>query len=390
MTTTNQLGAMMLTDEQRRDMAKAIVETYLGFPAPDREPGNLDLKAVDAAFAVLLSASKPAAPMDLSADQRQAILHQCRLYLDDESGRYNARAVLTRIFSIAASPAAPAQSAEPVTWALRIGDSPSWAYMQLESDADFYGKQSGLKYEKRPLYAAPQPTQPAKAGEAFAYYTDWADERRYSKEPVEIHEPGLELTFDVDHPATDYWHPLYTKPQQSAPVPDDERAALKPFAYAVDIEMRQMSLGTRRSTTICTKRGGDFTVPLYTGAEIARAASPQAAATPDFLKICQEEMARSSITSLPMKLGFMASRGMTAEQCDEWMRTTRRNFVAAVTATQPAQTRALTVTPAMVKAAMPWLTSLHHMRKTDKESHVEEAIKAALTAAQPASGGGHE
>ncbi|WP_036023322.1 hypothetical protein [Paraburkholderia dilworthii] len=39
----------------------------------------------------------------------------------------------------------------------------------------------------------------------------------------------------------------------------------------------------------------------------------------------------------------------------------------------------VTVTPAMVKAAMPWLTGLQHMRKTDKESHVEEAIKAALS-----------
>jgi hypothetical protein len=55
------------------------------------------------------------------------------------------------------------------------------------------------------------------------------------------------------------------------------------------------------------------------------------------------------------------------------------------TAAPPAQT-ALTVTPAMVKAAMPWLTGLQHMRKTDKESNVEEAIKAALTAAQSASG----
>jgi hypothetical protein len=51
----------------------------------------------------------------------------------------------------------------------------------------------------------------------------------------------------------------------------------------------------------------------------------------------------------------------------------------------PAQT-ALTVTPAMVKAAMPWLAGLHYMRTTDKESRVEEAIKAALTAAQSASG----
>ena len=37
--------------------------------------------------------------------------------------------------------------------------------------------------------------------------------------------------------------------------------------------------------------------------------------------------------------------------------------------------------PAMVKAAMPWLTNLSVMRKTDKESHVEEAIRAAIAAA---------
>jgi hypothetical protein len=46
-----------LTDEQRRNAAKAIVETYLGFPAPDREPCDLDLKAVDAAFGTLLSSA---------------------------------------------------------------------------------------------------------------------------------------------------------------------------------------------------------------------------------------------------------------------------------------------------------------------------------------------
>lgn len=44
----------------------------------------------------------------------------------------------------------------------------------------------------------------------------------------------------------------------------------------------------------------------------------------------------------------------------------------------------LTVTPAMVKAAMPWLSHLHHMRKTDKESNVEEAIRAALAASDSA------
>lgn len=65
---------------------------------------------------------------------------------------------------------------------------------------------------------------------------------------------------------------------------------------------------------------------------LARAASQQVPATPDFLKICQEEMARSSITSLPMKLGEMAARGLgSIEETEEWMRTTRRNFVVAVT-----------------------------------------------------------
>jgi len=34
-------------------------------------------------------------------------------------------------------------------WGVRIGDSDRWAYTNSESDADFWGKQSGLKYEKR-------------------------------------------------------------------------------------------------------------------------------------------------------------------------------------------------------------------------------------------------
>jgi hypothetical protein len=42
-----------VTDEQRKKAAKALVETYLGFPAPDREPCELDLKAVDVVHAIL-------------------------------------------------------------------------------------------------------------------------------------------------------------------------------------------------------------------------------------------------------------------------------------------------------------------------------------------------
>jgi hypothetical protein len=44
---------------------------------------------------------------------------------------------------------------EPVAWHLRIGDSDDWGISTSEELADFYGKQSGLKYEKEPLYTAP-------------------------------------------------------------------------------------------------------------------------------------------------------------------------------------------------------------------------------------------
>jgi hypothetical protein len=67
----------------------------------------------------------------------------------DHAREFIARAALT----------AEKVAAEPVAWMIRIGDSNVCSYTQLESDADFYGKQSGMKYEKRPLYAAPQPAQ---------------------------------------------------------------------------------------------------------------------------------------------------------------------------------------------------------------------------------------
>lgn len=53
---------------------------------------------------------------------------------------------------------------------------------------------------------------------------------------------------------------------------------LKPFAYAPQPEVRQMEFGTRRSATICIVQDGAYTVPLYTGDEIARAALPSDAA----------------------------------------------------------------------------------------------------------------
>lgn len=45
-----------ITDDARKRAAKAIVEVYLGFPASDREPCELDLKAADAAYAALTAA----------------------------------------------------------------------------------------------------------------------------------------------------------------------------------------------------------------------------------------------------------------------------------------------------------------------------------------------
>ncbi|AOI89005.1 hypothetical protein WS57_09435 [Burkholderia pseudomultivorans] len=42
------------------------------------------------------------APID---DLRQEVLRLCRLFLDDEQGKYNAKSVMTRIFSLAATPA---------------------------------------------------------------------------------------------------------------------------------------------------------------------------------------------------------------------------------------------------------------------------------------------
>lgn len=49
--------------------------------------------------------------------------------------------------------------APPALWGVRIGDSDTWGYVEVESDADFIGKKSGLSYEKRPFYLHPQPAE---------------------------------------------------------------------------------------------------------------------------------------------------------------------------------------------------------------------------------------
>lgn len=52
---------------------------------------------------------------------------------------------------------APPDRAEPqpVAWRIRIGDSDRWGYCDTEEDADFLGKQSGLRYVKEPLCHPP-------------------------------------------------------------------------------------------------------------------------------------------------------------------------------------------------------------------------------------------
>lgn len=55
-----------------------------------------------------------------------------------------------------------------------------------------------------------------------------------------------------------------------------------------------------------------------------------------FLALCQEELIRSSLTSLPRKLDFGKQRGLTLDQVHQWMLDTRKNFEVAVAAAVPA------------------------------------------------------
>lgn len=51
----------------------------------------------------------------------------------------------------------------------------------------------------------------------------------------------------------------------------------------------------------------------------------------EFLKICQDEVFRSSLTSHPRKFAFMREMEMTEiDQVHDWMRKTRKNFEEAV------------------------------------------------------------
>lgn len=57
-----------------------------------------------------------------------------------------------------------------------------------------------------------------------------------------------------------------------------------------------------------------------------------AAAAQSFLFICQEELVRTRITSLPQKLEVAKDRGLTLDEMHDWMRATANAFKEAVTA----------------------------------------------------------
>lgn len=57
---------------------------------------------------------------------------------------------------------------------------------------------------------------------------------------------------------------------------------------------------------------------------------PQFIIPAEFLHICEEEVVRSSLTSLPRKIEFARQRDMTLDQVHDWMRLTRNAFESAV------------------------------------------------------------
>lgn len=59
---------------------------------------------------------------------------------------------------------------------------------------------------------------------------------------------------------------------------------------------------------------------------------PAKAVSAEFLHICQEEVLRARLTSLPLKLEFGKTRGMTLDEVHNWMLATRAAFENAVAA----------------------------------------------------------
>lgn len=88
--------------------------------------------------------------------------NSCDVLMTGEELRYAEKAMELTESALAAPiaagvvPEGPAvASGKAAAWRIRIGESDMWGYCETESDADFLGKQSGLKYEKQPLFRTP-------------------------------------------------------------------------------------------------------------------------------------------------------------------------------------------------------------------------------------------
>lgn len=89
-------------------------------------------------------------------------------WLDELMGDYDITIPSDAYDELIEALSAPTRSGEaagePVAWRIKIGGSDIWGYADNEWQADFYGKQSGLKYEKQPVYTHPAAaTTPAAA-----------------------------------------------------------------------------------------------------------------------------------------------------------------------------------------------------------------------------------
>jgi hypothetical protein len=224
----------------------------------------------------------------------------------------------------AASPAAPAQSGEPVAWFHNT--SPNGDKPHYEQVADEYARPPAI-----PLYTAPQSSQPVEAGDPC--------------EHCKVNRPY----HDLDCPVA-----AKVLAEKSAVVLDDERAAWN---------------------TAYEKGYADG----WSKGPYARAASPQATVY--------------SLFSSSDRRNF----GHLAPQ--EFVNAVIEAVRAQATATQPAQTERALTDDAHDAARYQWLRAWYLRDGLRAEIHplgyitptttaiIDEAIDAALTAAQPASGG---
>ncbi|MFM0141797.1 hypothetical protein [Paraburkholderia sp. RL18-085-BIA-A] len=187
MQTTNTDAVPSLTDEKILDefeQRAMMLRDAAGTP-------KLDGVRVIEGVRALLSASKPAAPIG-------------KLWATGKPGNYAfapaADAPVIPYVGMdvyAASPAAPAQSGEPVAWFIADDNGEVYRATGYEHERDQW---RAVGHEVHPLYAAPQPSQPVEAGETCKCRRlgDWRG----------------------------FHHPLCDQAsEQSAVVLDDERAA---------------------------------------------------------------------------------------------------------------------------------------------------------------------